>query len=321
MNEYISFLVILFINFFIALFILVKLNKLSRLFNLIDFAKNKIHITDTPKYGFFVFFIIIISTLLINIIYFNELQFYIFIIYLVSFLIIGFLDDLYDLKVWKRLILAIIVVSLFFYINHDNYYVSKNYYNIINYLLLIFFSLGFIHLVNITDGLNGLVSSLFAYSCVYYFFKGFNDYEAFYQLFLITNISIFFIFLIPNFLGLCFLGNTGAYLVAIITSILYIELYKISVLEYSDILLIYLIPLVDGVRVTLNRIRKKISPFRGDLSHIHHIVRNDKQNTIIYFLLVFLPSFINFFLRDYTVLISIISLLLFLSFFLYVRKI
>ena len=36
-----------------------------------------------------------------------------------------------------------------------------------------------------------------------YFFKGFNDYEAFYQLFLITNISIFFIFLIPNFLGLC----------------------------------------------------------------------------------------------------------------------
>lgn len=321
MNEYPLFLFILILSLVTAFFILVNLDKISRLTGLIDFAKNKIHFTNTPKYGFFVFFLITLSTFLINFIYFNRIKFYILFLYLLSFLIIGYLDDLFDLKVWKRLVLAIIVVSLFFYFNYGDYYVSTSFYNFFNYLLLIFFTLGFIHLVNMTDGLNGLVSSLFGYSCIYYFFSGFDNYDIFYQFFIIINIVIFSLFIIPNFIGLCFLGNTGAYLVAIISSILYLELYKISVLEYSDILLIYFIPLIDGIRVTLNRIQRKVSPFKGDLSHIHHMVRNNKSYTILYFLLVFLPSLINFFFRDYTILISLISLLLFLLFFLHVRKI
>ena len=95
------------------------------------------------------------------------------------------------------------------------------------------------HLINITDGINGLILSLFIYTCCYYILKGYENYDAFYQIFLILNITTLLIFLIPNFFGKCFLGNTGSYLIAIIISILYLELYKISILEYSDILIIF----------------------------------------------------------------------------------
>lgn len=320
MNDYYSFLSLTIINIIISFFILIKLDYLARLFNLIDFAKGKAHSNDTPKYGFFVFFLIISTSLFINIIYFKSIDYYVFLFYLLSFLLIGFLDDVYDLKVWKRLVLATIVVSLFFYFNYKEYYVSSNFQNVSNYLLLIFFTLGFIHLVNITDGLNGLISSLFTYSCIYYFFKGFYDYDSFYQLFIISNITIFIIFLIPNFFGICFLGNTGAYLIAIITSILYLELYKISTLEYSDILLIYLIPLIDGLRVTVNRMLKKTSPFKGDLTHIHHKIRGNKFFTIIYFSLVFLPSIINYIYIDYTIYIGLSFIFFFIIFIFYVEK-
>ena len=318
MNDYTSFLILTILNIIISFLILIKLDYLSRLFNLIDYAKGKAHSNDTPKYGFYVFFLIILTNLFINFIYFKSIEYYIFLFYLLSFLLIGFLDDLYDLKVWKRLVLATIVVSLFFYFNYKEYYVSSNFQNVSNYLLLIFFTLGFIHLVNITDGLNGLISSLFTYSCIYYFFKGFYDYDSFYQLFIISNITIFIIFLIPNFFGICFLGNTGAYLIAIITSILYLELYKISAVEYSDILLIYLIPLVDSLRVTTRRILKKTSPFKGDLTHIHHKIRGNKILTI-YFSLVFLPSIINYIYIDYTLYIGI-SFIFFIIFFIYVER-
>ncbi len=321
MNDYLSFFIlILILNILFAFFILKNIDRFSRLFSLIDLEKNKIHVKDTPKYGFFVFSLLIISTLSINLIYFNKIEFYILLVYLLSFLLIGFLDDLYELKVWKRLVLATTVVSLFYYFNYQEYYVSSSFLNIINFLLLIFFTLGFIHLVNITDGLNGLVSSLFLYSCIYYFLKGFDNYDMFYKFFIIINIFIFLIFIIPNFLGICFLGNTGAYLIAIVVSILYLELYKISVLEYSDILLIYLIPLVDGLRVTLNRIKNRRNPFKGDFSHLHHLVRNNKFHTLIFFLIVFYPSFINFFYSEFTIIIGVISILSFFLFLIYIKK-
>ena len=225
------------------------------------------------------------------------------------------------MSVWKRLFLSIIAVSIFFYLNFNDYYVSASFNNLLNFSLLIFFTLGFIHLINITDGINGLVLSLFIYTCCYYILKGYENYEIFYQNFLILNIITLLIFLIPNFFGKCFLGNTGSYLIAIIISILYLELYKISILEYSDILIIFLIPLVDGLRVSFNRIINKTNPFIGDLSHIHHKIRGYFVLTLIYFALVFIPSIFNFFYKDFTILIAIISVILFFIFFPLLKKI
>ncbi len=232
----------------------------------------------------------------------------------------GYFDDRFELSVKKRIFYSLLITLIFFYINPNNYFVSESFNIYVNYFLLIFFTLGFIHLVNISDGINGLVPSLFLYSCIYYLLKGYPDLEVYFQILIIISVTSISIFIIPNFLGLCFLGNSGSYFVSILISLFYMELYSHEILEYSDILLIFYIPFIDGLRVTFKRIINKTNPFKGDLTHIHHLVRKDKIKTYLYFLQVFLPSFINFFFKDYTIFIAGVSFIVFFVFFMSVRK-
>ena len=303
-----------------SIFFLIKLKNLAIRFHLIDNAFNKIHQIDTPKFGFFLSIIILINILFL--IFFFEISYNnIFVtIYFFSFSIIGYLDDRYNLSVKKRFLFSLIVTSIFFFYNPNNYYVSFLFNSYINYFLLIFFTLGFIHLVNISDGINGLVPSLFLYSCLYYLFKGYPNLDLFLQVLIIISISSISIFIIPNFLGFCFLGNSGSYFVSILISLFYMDLYSTNTLEYSDILLIFYIPLIDGLRVTFTRIIKGISPFKGDFTHIHHLVRKNIFLKYIFFIQVFLPSFINFFFKDFTIFIAISSVIIFSFFYIYVSR-
>jgi len=123
------------------------------------------------------------------------------------------------------------------------------------------------------------------------------------------------IFLLPNYFGVCFLGNSGSYLVAIVTSILYTQLYIKQIVEYSDILLIFIIPFIDGLRVSVNRILNRKNPFVGDYTHIHHIIRPKRLMVISYFLIVFLPSAINFYFTDYTIYIGLVTLIVYFVFY------
>lgn len=294
--------------FILTNFILVlKISYFAKLLNLIDFSKNKIHAVDTPKFGFFLFSSSIIFFSIYFLLIKSEINFIYIIFYFFSFFIIGYLDDKYEINVIWRFIFALLTISIFFYLNQNNYYISNSFSLELNFILLCFFTLGFIHLVNITDGINGLVSSLFLYSLIYYFFKGYEDLESHFQFIMIISMIGISIYLIPNFLGYCFLGNIGSYLIAIIVSIIYLELYSQSILEYSDILLIFFIPLIDGLRVTFLRIYHKKNPFKGDFSHFHHKIRGDKFMIFIYFFIIFYPSLINFFFRDYTIYIAMIS--------------
>ena len=288
--------------------------------NLIDHAKNKIHLTDTPKFGFFFSIVILINILIFF--FFSNLEFNYLItsLYIFSFAYIGYLDDIYDLSVKKRFIFSFLISSIFFYLNKDDYYVSYSFNYYLNYFLLIFFTLGFIHLVNITDGINGLIPTLFLYSCIYYFFKGFSNLDIYFQVLMISSIFSILIFIIPNFLGICFLGNCGSYFISILISLFYMKLYSINLLEYSDILLIFYIPLIDGLRVTVTRVIEGKNPFKGDLSHLHHMVRNSKFLTLTYFILVLAPSLLNFSFYDFTIYISLIFLLIYFLFYFFIKN-
>ena len=81
--------------------------------NLIDYAKNKIHLTDTPKFGFFFSIVILINILIF---FFSNLEFNYLItsLYIFSFAYIGYLDDIYDLSVKKRFIFSFLISSIFF---------------------------------------------------------------------------------------------------------------------------------------------------------------------------------------------------------------
>lgn len=314
-----SYFLYIFFTITLSVFFLIKLKPLATYLHLIDDAKDKIHQIDTPKFGFFLSIIILFNILLLFFFFKSSYNNILITIYIFSFSFIGYLDDRYDLSVKKRFFLSLIITSIFFFYNPNNYYVSFLFNPYVNYFLLIFFTLGFIHLVNISDGINGLVPSLFLYSCLYYLFKGYPDLELFFQVLIVTSAVSISIFVIPNFLGLCFLGNSGSYLVSILISLFYMDLYSINILEYSDILLIFYIPLIDGLRVTFMRIFKGVSPFKGDFTHIHHLVRKNNFLKYIYFLQVFLPSLINFFFKDFTIFIAISFVIIFSFFYIYVR--
>ena len=89
-----------------------------------------------------------------------------------------------------------------------------------------------------TDGINGLVISLYLYACSYFLLKGFTITKSFKRSSCLI-FGLFFNIYFTNFFGKCFLGNTGSYCVAITISIFYMELYKNSYVEYSDIILIF----------------------------------------------------------------------------------
>lgn len=306
-----------FIFTIINLLILINIKKISFKFQLIDFQINKSHSKDTPKFGFFLFSNIIFFLYLLTFYYELDNKFIIVsnLFLLKSILLLGFLDDRFDLDVKKRIYLSIVIIGLFYFVNPSSIYVSLNFSYILNFILLIFFSLGFIHLVNITDGINGLVPSIFLYSCFYYLFKGYDYLDPFFQFLLILSCLGSLIFLLPNFFGVCFLGNCGSYLVAIVTSIFYTQLYIKQIVEYSDILLIFIIPLIDGLRISFNRILNRKNPFVGDYTHIHHIIRPKRLMVISYFLIVFLPSAINFYFTDYTIYIGLVTLIVYFVFY------
>jgi len=320
-NHYFINFLFLFFFLLINIYILKNLSLFAQKLSLIDYQKNKAHNFDTPMFGFFfflnlnifLFLLILYEKLNTNALAYNLL--------ISSFIIIGYLDDRFNLNVLIRFFFSLLVMSIFYFYNPMNIYVSFNFNYLLNYILLIFLSLGFIHLVNITDGINGLVCSLFIYSCVYYFFKGFIYLELFFQSLLIFSLIGIIVFIISNFFGKCFLGNTGSYLIAIIISIIYTQLYTQQLVEYSDILLIFLIPLLDGLRVTIKRILNKKNPFKGDLLHFHHMIRNNKIKILAYYLIIFMPSLCNFFYKDFTILISMFAIIIFFLFFAFHNKI
>lgn len=316
-NFYYSIILIsLLINFITLYFISYLSNKLR----LLDMAKNKIHLKDTPKFGFFIF--LNLSFFLLIFSFYNDLNYegIHITLFIFSFLILGYFDDRNNLSVIFRFLVSSILIIIFYLYYPGFLYVSQLFPYSLNLFLLVFFTLGFIHLINITDGLNGLVPSLFLYSCLYYLLKGYNEFNNLHQLLIVLSIFGMGVFFIPNLFGKCFLGNSGSYLVAIIVTILYSKLYSIGVVEYSDILLIFYIPLLDGIRVTLKRIINKKNPFEGDLTHLHHIIRNNKILILIYFLIIYLPSTINFWYDDFTIYLSILFFITYIIFYKFVIR-
>ena len=303
----------------INIIIIFNLKYIANKLGIIDYPEGKIHSKPTPLFGVFLIISIIIYVFIKNISSLN-IQIVSILFYLLSFLIIGLFDDKNNLSVSKRFFLGIIITSIFFYFNLNGHFISLGFNQTINFILLIFFTLGFIHLNNMTDGIDGLLLSIFIYTLIYFALKGFINYNYLTKDLIISSIIFSLIYFLPNFFGKCFLGNTGSYSIAIIVSLIYMEIFKYSLLEYSDIILIYIVPLLDGLRVTSIRIFKKKNPFKGDFSHIHHIIRDKYLLKIIYCIILFSPSMINFFYNDLSIIIGILTIFSFFSFYFLVIK-
>jgi UDP-GlcNAc:undecaprenyl-phosphate GlcNAc-1-phosphate transferase len=150
---------------------------------------------------------------------------------------------------------------------------------------------GMMNAVNMADGTNGLACGL----CLIWtlFFLVYAPPEAFAVL-VVLGVSIF-VTLIFNLRGRLFLGDSGSYALGLTISLLSIYVYNnaIGTLHADIVVVWFLVPVVDCLRLMTIRVCERRSPTSPDTNHLHH--RLDRvvpapYALFIYWLLVALPG-------------------------------
>jgi UDP-GlcNAc:undecaprenyl-phosphate GlcNAc-1-phosphate transferase len=165
-----------------------------------------------------------------------------------------------------------------------------------------------------SDGINGLAHSIsILWLIILIVFFGLNI--TFYFITLIMFLSF-----VLNYQGKYFLGNSGSLFISSFIGLLTIYLYNFNLgtknlFSVEKIILIFLIPGLDMLRLFILRLSNKKSPFLGDLDHFHHLLISNLHlhKAIIYYLLLVLWPFI--FVEFYKIKYFFIFLLQFIIFF------
>ena len=201
-------------------------------------------------------------------------------------IIIGLIDDIWDIRPAYKLI-AQIVVSILLMISTGDfikiiaYLPSGNTINIgeLGYLITPLAVVGLINAFNMFDGIDGLAAIQAVLSIVLIFTS---------MLILNTTFSkdIFIIFLLGALLGFLisnlnllpitkvFLGDAGSMMLGFLIAwmlITYTQTPNKQGLPPSLSLWVVAIPVADTLAVSLRRLLLRNSPFRPDRKHLHHI--------------------------------------------------
>lgn len=223
--------------------------------------------------GVFIFFSIIFVVI-------EDVNFF---LHLSIIFIIGILSDLNILKSAKiRLIFQILIILsyvIFYDLRLENTRIDfldifLDKYKYFNYFFVVFCILILINGSNFFDGLNTLNIGYFliVLFLVYYLIQ-INILE--FQNILLLN-SLLIVLLCAYFLNIFnkfFLGDSGAYLLGFIFSILLIEIYK-SNTQISPFFIILLLwyPCYENLFSILRKYKFKKSVLKPDSNHLHHLL-------------------------------------------------
>lgn len=260
--------------------------------NLITFGKRlklydkpdrrKIHLKPIVFTGGLSIFLSSLLIIIINIFPFKNLNIFsdtqVLIIFLSSFLclLIGFLDDIYKVSPWPRLIIQIIISSFVWaqgiaFKVITIFEITYNIPNFLSYLLTILWITAIINAFNWIDGIDGLAAGISIISLSSFFIIFFTNYNFEYLILISTLIGGCLGFLKYNFYpAKLIMGDGGSYFLGFnIACIGIISTYSSVNNIYVPILLIS-IPIFDMIFVLHKRLNKRQSPFFPDNNHIHH---------------------------------------------------
>jgi UDP-GlcNAc:undecaprenyl-phosphate GlcNAc-1-phosphate transferase len=304
-------------------------NFITKKFNLIDYPvkDRKLHKKKIPLIGGLLIFLCFIYLVVINQLFFINTNFLAKIaIIVLPIFIIGLLDDVYNLSPTNKIFFLSFLILLFLYFNKE--FLLKGLYfddfkkiyllnNILSLFITTFCLLLLINAFNMSDGINGLAHSI-SILWLIILIALFNLSMTFYFITLVIFLSFIF-----NYQGKYFLGNSGSVFISSFIGLLTIYLYNSNfnsknLLSVEKIILIFLIPGLDMLRLFILRISRKKSPFLGDLNHFHHLLISYHHHgkAIVFYLLIILWPFI--FLEFYKIKYCFIFLLQAIIFFLLV---
>ena len=321
----------------INLFFVFKFNKLSFLHYIIDKPDNyrKIHSKPTPLAGgIILIFNILIYFLIVNInreIFLNEIFFdseFILSIFFTSALIIffvGILDDKYNLSPNHKFIILSIIISIT--LNYDpnlmissikvsflEINISLNKYS--SFIFTYFCFMVFLNAFNMFDGIN-LQASTYSITIFLFIF-------ILYSSALLIKVLLIYLMLYSylNHKKKSFLGDSGSLLLAFIMGYIFIKLYNLEKIQYTDQVFIYMmIPGLDLIRVFFKRILNKQNPLHPDRQHIHHLLSSKFENIkciLIIQIMTIIPLLFSLF--DFNKLIIILISILVYSICVYKLK-
>lgn len=250
-------------------------------------------------------------------------------------LIVGIIDDKTDMRAVHKLLIQLCLSFIIALsgIRIQSLYGLFGIYEIniyMQYLLTIFIITSTVNAFNFMDGIDGLAASI--------------ALNGFFFLLIITIISNNIIFAklnviligsIISFLRLnfsaknkIFLGDSGSLFLGFLLvtlGIYFLEKNSNTEFHRSGILyliLVFLIPISDFIRVFFSRILKNTSPFKADKTHLHHFLieigLSHKKTVLLIIAINFIMISINFFLIKYGLiavfLVSLVILIIFYNF-------
>jgi UDP-GlcNAc:undecaprenyl-phosphate/decaprenyl-phosphate GlcNAc-1-phosphate transferase len=207
-------------------------------------------------------------------------------------LIVGFVDDLVEIKPkWK---LVGEVLSAFFLIvladvRLTNFHGFMGIYNIslgVSYFISFFVFLVIINALNLIDGVDGLASGLGGIYCLFFgvYFYLTNHLELSISAFsMFGSLTVFFIYNVFGNKRKIFMGDSGSLLLGFLVTLFVFQFCEMNVKPVFDsvywiaatpavAICLLSVPLFDTLRVFVTRIKKGVTPFRPDKNHIHHLL-------------------------------------------------
>ena len=150
---------------------------------------------------------------------------------------------------------------------------------------------GMMHAVNMADGMNGLVCGLCLIWSLFLFFFASPQIASILGILIVCT----FVTLVFNLRGKLFLGNSGAYALALTVSILTIHTYNTTngLLRADVVVAWFIVPVLDCLRLMAARWREGRSPMSADTNHLHHRLQRILPKGCVvftYWLLVGVPG-------------------------------
>ena len=204
-----------------------------------------------------------------------------------SILLIGLIDDCMELRYSLAILLQFIVALFVIFLSHlgvDHIGSLFGLGDIHTSYLKVPFTLisivGVINAFNMIDGKDGLAGSLALVSLGWFALLGVlvNDYlVVFTSQILIAALIGFLLFNLRTALhsnAQVFLGSAGSMTLGLLMAWLSIKLSGNLTSKVSPITCVWIIgiPLMDMARVMLVRVKKELSPFTADRTHLHHLL-------------------------------------------------
>ena len=318
---------ILLLFFFFNLFLIIFSNRISKIYNLFDkpdFVR-KIHKLPVPLLGGLFLILNLLLIIFINKYiflvftndYFAEYELLVFLSLCLFFYLLGFYDDKRNLSANYKLLMMAIAILLLIFTDKDLlvknliFSFSESSFNlgIYSYFVTLLCFLLFINAFNMLDGINGQSASYLIFIFLILILK---NILVLFSTLMIINL---FFFLILNFKNKAYLGDSGTLLAGYLISYIFVKNYNININKdffVDEIFLIMSIPGYELLRLAIKRILEKKHPFKGDQSHIHHLLCNKFDVKIAYCivqLLLIFPYVIYFFSKSFYIsVLSSISL-------------